>query len=177
MAQSPSALLLQAAKLTSIESLHNFVFANPLLLKPDAQSELVHLVGSLAQDDYSKLLSTILDYVREIWSTVEKEPVKYNLGLGPLEILCDRVDREEISPEAADSLARDNDITNSLSSPYLRRLSGYCRGAAHQDKWRYALRQQRILRAAVDALPRSDAWEAVRGTSWTWITWTQAAAR
>jgi CHAT domain-containing protein len=144
------------------DRLQDFVFRNPVLLKPEVRKELTRKVSAMKSGPETAHFQFVLTYLKELWSVLEKDPAKYRVGPGPLEVLCERVSNGEITLETAETLAKKENITESLTAPYLLRLSGYCRGGAHEGRWRLALQQEKIIRAAIAALPDSKDWGKVR---------------
>ncbi len=163
MAAAPLDLLFEAASQTTPQALNQFVFTNPILLKPDIRADLRKAVETAAMDQGQRQhVSALLDILQSFWDTLAAAPAKYPVGPGPLEVLAQRAAQGEISSDTAEKLAADPNISAALSPPYLIKLSNYCRDGAQQGKWRQAMPRHRIIQAAAAALPAAEAWQHVR---------------
>ena len=160
--QNPGPITQERVKEIFEDRLQNFVFKNPVLLKSEVREELTRKIRARKRSPETEHFLFVLNYLKELWSVVEKDPAQYRVGSGPLEVLSERVSNGEITLETAETLAKKEETTESLTGPYLRRLSGFCRGGAHEGRWRLALQQQKIIRAAIVVLPESKDWEKVR---------------
>jgi hypothetical protein len=163
VAAAPLDLLFEAAKQTTPQALNQYVFSNPILLKPDIRADLRKAVETAAMDQGQRQhASALLDILQSFWDTLAAAPAKYPVGPGPLEVLEQRAAQGEISSDTAEKLAADPNISAALSPPYLIKLSNYCRDGAQQGKWRQAMPRHRIIQAAAAALPATEAWQNVR---------------
>ena len=86
-------------------------------------------------------------------AAVEVDAALYPLGLGPVERLWERQAGGEIRAERARELAGSAETLDSLAPVYVAALSGFAVASAERGEWRQALELQRLLVAAVEALP------------------------
>jgi hypothetical protein len=79
----------------------------------------------------------------------------YQLGLGPIEGLFDRLSSGEINLETATLLAASPEVSRSLSAEYVDALCRFSFHAAYDGRWESPLKLHAILLAAVATIPDS----------------------
>jgi CHAT domain len=128
------------------------LFRAPRLLVPEIAEQLSEAIADEDDGERTRLVAA-LGFVRRMREAVEVDLDLYPLGLGPVERLWERQAGGEIRAERARELAGSAEILDSLAPVYVAALSGFAVVSAENGDWRQALELQRLLVAAVEALP------------------------
>ena len=153
--------LLQAFATLSDGQREVFPFQHPSLLDIETQHALAQQLMSLSPEEREQLAPS-LERIQDLSQEFEAHPGRYPLGLGPLEQLWMREANGEIDSGYAATQARAPEFIAQLSPVYLKSLSIVNLDEAMGGEWRNAIKLQRLLVAAVNAMSQSPAIESAQ---------------
>jgi hypothetical protein len=110
----------------------------------------------------------VLDNLRYIQSKLLDNPSQFTFGIGPVDSIWSRLERQEISRDQASKLAAAPDIYSELSPVYARCLADFAYRRASAGKWRQAVAFAEILLVSIDARGQDSAWQADQNEIWAY---------
>jgi hypothetical protein len=125
-----------------------FALANPILLLGELQQRVQEELRKLPEAEAKPRLE-VLYLLAAGLDAYTKDPDRYPLGTGPIELLLKRVASDELSFELALEEAKKPAIASKLSLVYAKAIGRHTFLAVQSDEgWREAVRMQRLLVSA-----------------------------
>jgi hypothetical protein len=165
-------MLVELSRAPSRDHQEVYVWRHPRLLESGVAEALAAAVAATPRRE-RRPLSRALGYLREVQQRYQEQPAGYPIGVGPIEAVWQQISNGQISAAEGERLVTAPAFTATLSSRYLRSLSGWITEEAIHGARRPAMQAIRLVHAAAQA---SDAAVAtVEVQAWIAADWLEVA--